>query len=143
MKFTRKKGLGYIAEDVANLPEPPDDVVSLIGWLEQFRAIRERASAMVPKRNMHERSPTSSLIQSAYRAFRWKRCECCLTDRNLTAHHCVPVAVGGRDKDTVTLCRRCHNRAHALWGPGDSYTGPATPYETLRMLRLDAAKEQQ
>lgn len=56
-------------------------------------------------------------------------CPVCHATEGLTRHHLVPVAVGGgRSKVLkqryVKLCRKCHDRAHAEWGPGSDYAGP-------------------
>jgi 5-methylcytosine-specific restriction endonuclease McrA len=58
---------------------------------------------------------------------RLPQCEACGEPRvaELTQHHLVPRAAGGRGPDnTVTLCARCHRLVHRWYGPGNDYAGP-------------------
>lgn len=78
--------------------------------------------------------------QKAKRRTSWKRrlrddsCGVCLATENLTEHHCVPRARGGIG-EKVTLCWRCHQDAHRIWGDGHHFLGPNTARGTVEALR--------
>lgn len=120
--MSRKRVLRILVEDLADL-DPSDG--------RALRCLQSRARGLVgysSSGEIHWRHP-----------HRWRRCECCLDDRELTIHHYIPQAVGGTDLDTVTLCQTCHSLAHRVWGPGDAYRGPDTARETIVLLRRELA----
>lgn len=43
------------------------------------------------------------------------RCRICGSEKNLTVHHMIPVAVGGTSEDwnLITLCHTCHMKVHS------------------------------
>jgi len=114
----------HLVEELADL-ESAEDVAMI-------RELRSRARHMVGR---------SSSVRGleALMSRRWCRCECCAVDDDLTVHHFIPLAVGGTDRDTVTLCESCHSLAHRVWGPGDRYRGPRTARETIVLLRCELA----
>ena len=143
MKLDHKRGLRYLAEDVVALGDPPMEVENLMAWAARFRDVQDRASGMVGNSYGGARQAVrlSGVLSGVSRSLRWKRCELCWTDSNLTVHHCIPKAVGGNDRSAVTLCRPCHDEVHAVFGPGDNYKGPQTPRETLRAMRQRQLEE--
>jgi hypothetical protein len=55
----------------------------------------------------------------------------------LTAHHLVPYGAGGANaqENIVRLCGACHEAAHARFGPGDDYCGPANRMDFVLVMR--------
>ena len=73
-------------------------------------------------------------------------CAGCDGVNDLTRHHLVPVAKGGGQGREIrarylTLCRRCHDVTHRIFGPGDRYDGPADRELFVAALKRALAAE--
>lgn len=136
VKQRRLQMLLALAEDVSALGTPSPE----IDWTRRFLVVQSFAHAILGKARRPGMPPAGKRErETTGRAFvakhgRWERCEVCYGDQNLTRHHCVPIALGGKGP-SVTLCKHCHHVAHKLWGEGHVYTGPESARETLHGLR--------
>lgn len=69
-------------------------------------------------------------------------CPTCQRNRSdMTRHHVLPRASGRNTGLVVRICRRCHDLAHRIYGPGNRYSGPETAFRFLMEMRANVEIE--